>query len=64
MVGPPQELDDQDERGMLYETLVVWTGEMGRTPRVSQSVVGGASAGRDGQAVAHRCSKTDTSPLS
>ena len=30
-------LDDLDERGMLDETLVVWTGEMGRTPRVGQS---------------------------
>src|SRR4029077_13541489 len=42
-------LDDLDQRGMLDETLVVWTGEMGRTPRVGQSVVGGASAGRDGR---------------
>src|SRR5205807_10643469 len=31
------------------ETLVVWTGAMGRTPRVGQSVVGGAGAGRDGR---------------
>jgi uncharacterized protein (DUF1501 family) len=42
-------LDDLHERGMLEETLVVWTGEMGRTPRVGQSVVGGAGAGRDGR---------------
>jgi uncharacterized protein (DUF1501 family) len=42
-------LDDLTERGMLDETLVVWTGEMGRTPRVGQSVVGGAGAGRDGR---------------
>jgi uncharacterized protein (DUF1501 family) len=42
-------LEDLDERGMLDETLVVWTGEMGRTPRVGQSVVGGAGAGRDGR---------------
>jgi hypothetical protein len=42
-------LDDLRERGMLDETLVVWTGEMGRTPRVGQSVVGGAGAGRDGR---------------
>ena len=42
-------LDDLSERGMLDETLVVWTGEMGRTPRVGQSVVGGAGAGRDGR---------------
>lgn len=42
-------LDDLDDRGMLDETLVVWTGEMGRTPRVGQSVVGGAGAGRDGR---------------
>jgi uncharacterized protein (DUF1501 family) len=34
---------------MLDETLVVWTGEMGRTPRVGQSVPGGAGAGRDGR---------------
>src|SRR5262249_6140710 len=42
-------LDDLGERGMLDETLIVWTGEMGRTPRVGQSVVGGAGAGRDGR---------------
>ncbi len=42
-------LDDLGERGMLDETLVLWTGEMGRTPRVGQSVVGGAGAGRDGR---------------
>ena len=34
---------------MLDDTLIVWTGEMGRTPRVGQSVVGGAGAGRDGR---------------
>jgi uncharacterized protein (DUF1501 family) len=42
-------LDDLDARGMLDETLVVWTGEMGRTPKVGQSVVGGAGAGKDGR---------------
>jgi hypothetical protein len=42
-------LDDLAARGLLNETLVVWTGEMGRTPRVGQSVVGGAGAGRDGR---------------
>jgi uncharacterized protein (DUF1501 family) len=42
-------LEDLAERGLLDETLVVWTGEMGRTPRVGQSVVGGAGAGRDGR---------------
>lgn len=42
-------LDDLQARGMLDETLILWTGEMGRTPRVGQSVVGGAGAGRDGR---------------
>lgn len=42
-------LDDLKQRGMLDETLIVWTGEMGRTPRVGQGVVGGAGAGRDGR---------------
>jgi uncharacterized protein (DUF1501 family) len=42
-------LDDLEQRGLLDETLVVWTGEMGRTPRVGQSVVGGAGAGQDGR---------------
>jgi uncharacterized protein (DUF1501 family) len=42
-------LEDLGQRGLLDETLVVWTGEMGRTPRVGQSVVGGAGAGRDGR---------------
>src|SRR5256885_2433741 len=42
-------LDDLESRGMLDETLVLWTGEMGRTPRVGQAVPGGAGAGRDGR---------------
>jgi hypothetical protein len=42
-------LDDLAARGLLDETLVVWTGEFGRTPRVGQGVVGGAGAGRDGR---------------
>jgi hypothetical protein len=42
-------LDDLADRGMLDETLVIWTGEMGRTPKVGQSVVGGAGAGKDGR---------------
>jgi uncharacterized protein (DUF1501 family) len=42
-------LEDLQQRGMLDETLVVWTGEMGRTPRVGQSVPGGAGAGADGR---------------
>lgn len=42
-------LDDLQDRGMLDETLIVWTGEMGRTPRVGQGVVGGAGAGKDGR---------------
>jgi uncharacterized protein (DUF1501 family) len=42
-------LEDLEQRGLLDETLVVWTGEMGRTPRVAQNVVGGAGAGRDGR---------------
>jgi uncharacterized protein (DUF1501 family) len=42
-------IDDLKARGMFDETLVVWTGEMGRTPKVGQSVVGGAGAGKDGR---------------
>ena len=34
-------LSDLDSRGLLDETLVVWMGDMGRTPRIN------ASAGRD-----------------
>ena len=41
-------LDDLGERGMLDETLVVWTGEFGRTPRVGQRN-SDAGAGRDGR---------------
>jgi hypothetical protein len=29
-------LDDLGERGLLEETLVIWTGEFGRTPRIGQ----------------------------
>jgi len=41
-------LDDLSERGMLDETLIVWTGEFGRTPRVGQRN-SDAGAGRDGR---------------
>jgi hypothetical protein len=41
-------LDDLAERGMLDETLVVWTGEFGRTPKVGQ-VNSDAGAGADGR---------------
>jgi hypothetical protein len=41
-------LDDLAERGMLDETLVIWTGEFGRTPRVGQRN-SDAGAGRDGR---------------
>jgi hypothetical protein len=34
-------LDDLDQRGLLDETLVVWMGEFGRTPRINKQ------AGRD-----------------
>ena len=42
-------LADLSERGLLDETLVVWTGEFGRTPRVGQvnSDAGAAADGRD-----------------
>lgn len=41
-------LDDLNARGMLDETLVVWTGEFGRTPKVGQRN-SDAGAGRDGR---------------
>jgi len=41
-------LDDLEERGLLDETLVIWTGEFGRTPRVGQRN-SDAGAGRDGR---------------
>jgi uncharacterized protein (DUF1501 family) len=41
-------LDDLSERGLLDETLVLWTGEFGRTPRVGQ-VNSDAGAGQDGR---------------
>lgn len=41
-------LDDLEQRGLLDETLVVWTGEFGRTPRVGQRN-SDAGAGRDGR---------------
>lgn len=41
-------LDDLADRGLLDETLVVWTGEFGRTPKVGQRN-SDAGAGRDGR---------------
>jgi arylsulfatase A-like enzyme len=41
-------LDDLSQRGLLDETLVVWTGEFGRTPKVGQRN-SDAGAGRDGR---------------
>ncbi len=42
-------LEDLQQRGLLDETLVVWTGEFGRTPRVGQRIEGGAGASADGR---------------
>ena len=41
-------LDDLQERGLLDETLVVWTGEFGRTPRIGQ-FTNNAGTGADGR---------------
>ena len=38
-------LEDLEDRGLLDSTLVLWVGEFGRTPRVSEIRMGGA--GRD-----------------
>lgn len=42
-------LDDLEDRGMLEDTLVIWTGEFGRTPKVGQrnSDAGAGADGRD-----------------
>ena len=42
-------LDDMSARGLLDETLIVWTGEFGRTPKVGQrnSDAGAGADGRD-----------------
>jgi len=42
-------LDDLRDRGLLDETLILWTGEFGRTPRVGQrnSDAGAGADGRD-----------------
>ena len=37
-------LEDLDSRGLLDETLVVWMGDMGRTPRINKGA--GATTGR------------------
>lgn len=42
-------LDDLRDRGMLDDTVILWTGEFGRTPRVGQAVEGGAGATADGR---------------
>jgi hypothetical protein len=34
----PTFLADMDERGLLDETLVVWVGEFGRTPRINKNI--------------------------
>ncbi|MBX7074926.1 MAG: DUF1501 domain-containing protein [Pirellulales bacterium] len=41
-------LDDLSQRGLLEETLVIWTGEFGRTPKIGQ-VNSDAGAGADGR---------------
>lgn len=41
-------LEDLEGRGMLDDTLIVWTGEFGRTPKVGQRN-SDAGAGRDGR---------------
>jgi uncharacterized protein (DUF1501 family) len=47
-------LDDLGERGMLDETLVLWTGEFGRNPKVGRRS-SDAGAGRDGRDHWGRC---------
>ncbi|HEX5104826.1 MAG TPA: DUF1501 domain-containing protein, partial [Pirellulaceae bacterium] len=39
-------VEDLDERGLLDNTLIVWMGEFGRTPRLNPGANGGG-AGRD-----------------
>jgi hypothetical protein len=34
----PTLLDDLEERGMLQDTLVLWMGEFGRTPKINQNI--------------------------
>ncbi len=34
----PTLLNDMDERGLLKDTLVVWVGEFGRTPKINENV--------------------------
>ncbi|MFN0199333.1 MAG: DUF1501 domain-containing protein [Planctomycetaceae bacterium] len=41
-------IDDLKARGMFDDTLVIWSGEFGRTPRIGQ-VNSDAGAGRDGR---------------
>lgn len=41
-------LDDLDQRSLLDQTLVIWTGEFGRTPKIGQRN-SDAGAGRDGR---------------
>ena len=33
----PALLEDLEQRGMLDETLVVWMGELGRTPKINKN---------------------------
>ena len=42
-------LDDLRDRGLLEDTVILWTGEFGRTPKVGQAVEGGAGATADGR---------------
>ena len=42
-------LEDLDDRGLLDETLVAWTGEFGRTPKINKN------AGRDHWARVFSC---------
>ena len=34
----PTLLDDLDERGLLDDTLVLWMGEFGRTPKINDNI--------------------------
>jgi len=41
-------LDDLESRDLLDETLIIWTGEFGRTPKIGQ-INSDAGAGKDGR---------------
>ena len=58
----PTLIDDLESRGLLDETLVVWMGEFGRSPKVINTASSAPTAATTGRSATPSCSPAAASP--